>query len=70
MTRFYRVRQRPLSGCVDYLWSADGYMQPHPQEFVLSTASMALVIDLDVERADNALISPKPHRGKIEHGCE
>src|SRR5438552_10827641 len=56
MTRFYRVRQRPLSGCVDYLWSADGYMQPHLQEFVLSTASMALVIDLDVERADNALI--------------
>ena len=70
MTRFYRVHRRPLSGCVDYLWSADGYMQPHPQEFVLSTASMALVIDLDVERADNALISPKPHRGKIEHGCE
>ena len=56
MTRFYRVHRRPLSGCVDYLWSADGYMQPHPQEFVLSTASMALVIDLDVERADNALI--------------
>lgn len=56
MTRFYRVHRQPLSACVDYLWSADGYMQLHAQEFVLPTGSMALVIDLDVERADDALI--------------
>ena len=56
LTRFCRVCQRPLSDCVDYLWSVDGYMQLQAQEFVLPTGSMALVIDLDVERADNALI--------------
>jgi hypothetical protein len=42
----YRVVNAPLSAYVDYLWAADGYIQPHHQEFVLPTGSMTLVIDL------------------------
>jgi AraC-like DNA-binding protein len=52
----YRVWRKPLSAYVDYLWVAEGYVQPHAREFVLPTGSLSLVIDLDVERADAILI--------------
>ena len=52
----YRVWRKPLSAYVDYLWVAEGYVQPHAREFVLPTASLTLVIDLDVEKADAILI--------------
>ena len=52
----YRVRRKPLSAYVNYLWVAEGYVQPHAREFVLPTASLTLVIDLDVEKADAILI--------------
>jgi AraC-type DNA-binding domain-containing proteins len=52
----YHVRREPLSTYVSYLWVAEGYVQPHAREFVLPTASLTLVIDLDVERADAILI--------------
>jgi hypothetical protein len=31
---------------------AEGYVQPHPREFVLPAGSLTLVIDLDVENAE------------------
>jgi AraC-like DNA-binding protein len=52
----YRVWRKPVSAYVDYLWVAEGYVQPHAREFVLPTGSLTLVIDLDVERADAILI--------------
>lgn len=52
----YRVWRKPLSAYVDYLWVAEGYVQPHGRELVLPTASLTLVIDLDVEKADAILI--------------
>ena len=52
----YRVWRKPLSAYVDYLWVAEGYVQPHAREFVLPTASLTLVIDLAVEKADAILI--------------
>lgn len=51
MVSIHRVSRTPLSAYVDYLWLADGYSQPHAQEFVLPSASMTLVVDLDDERA-------------------
>jgi hypothetical protein len=52
----YRVWRKPLSAYVNYLWVAEDYVQPHAREFVLPTASLTLVIDLDVEKADAILI--------------
>jgi len=51
MVRIHRVSRTPLSAYVDYLWLADGYSQPHAQEFVLPSASMTLVVDLNDESA-------------------
>jgi hypothetical protein len=56
MACIYRVSKKPLAAYVDCLWLADGYMQPHAQEFVLPTGSMTLVVDLDVQKADAVLI--------------
>jgi methylphosphotriester-DNA--protein-cysteine methyltransferase len=56
MVRIHRVSRKPLSAYVDYLWLADGYMQPHSEEFVLPTGNMTLVVDLDVHKADAVLI--------------
>jgi hypothetical protein len=50
----YRVWRKPLSAYVNYLWVAEGYVQPHAREFVLPTASLTLVIDLDVEKAERS----------------
>jgi len=52
----YPVWRRPLSAYVSCLWVAEGYVQPHAREFVLPTASLTLIVDLDVERADAILI--------------
>jgi len=52
----YRVWKKPLSAYVDCFWVAEGYVQPHAREYVLPTASLTLVIDLDVEKADAILI--------------
>jgi hypothetical protein len=56
MAWIYRVSREPLSGYVDCLWTAEEYAQPHAEEFVLPTGGMALVVDLDIERADAAVI--------------
>ena len=56
MVCIHHVSRKPLSDYVDYLWAAEGYVQPHAEEFVLPTCGMALVIDLDVERPDAAVI--------------
>jgi methylphosphotriester-DNA--protein-cysteine methyltransferase len=53
----YQVLVRPLSAYVEYLWVAEGYLQPHARELVLPTASLTLVIDLDFEKRDDILIS-------------
>jgi AraC-like DNA-binding protein len=52
----YQVWRKPLSAYVDYLWMAEGYVRPHAREFVMPTASLTLVIDLDVANADAILI--------------
>ena len=56
MAYVYRVWRTPLSAYVNYLWVAEGYVQPHAHEFVLPAPSLTLVIDLDVEKADAILI--------------
>ncbi len=47
MGLLYPVRRSPLSEYVDFLWMAEGYVQPHAQERVLPTGTTELVIDLD-----------------------
>src|SRR5262249_21649244 len=47
MVCIYRMSREPLSGYVDDLWTAAGYVQPHAEEFVLPTGGMPLVIQVD-----------------------
>ena len=44
---FYRrITQGPLSGYVEAVWLAEGYVQPHARERVLPTGTMSLIVDL------------------------
>jgi len=43
----HRVTRRPLCDFVEYLWQSQNYVQPHATEWVLPTANMGLVLDLD-----------------------
>jgi AraC-like DNA-binding protein len=47
MGLIHTVMRPPLSEFVDFLWLAEGYMQPHATELVVPTGSMELVLNLD-----------------------
>jgi AraC-like DNA-binding protein len=56
MTSFIHViRRRPLSDFVDFLWLAQGYVQPHAAERILPAGRMDLVISLDATTGWRAL---------------
>jgi AraC-like DNA-binding protein len=47
MATHLRVPQPPLSEHVELIWYSESYVQPHPQERLLPTGTMTLVIFLD-----------------------
>jgi AraC-like DNA-binding protein len=47
MSTYLRIPQPPLSDYVDLIWLSEDHAQPHPQERLLPTGAMTLVIFLD-----------------------
>jgi AraC-like DNA-binding protein len=51
------VPRPPLSGAVDFLWWYEGSAGPHPEERLLPTGTMDLVISLDQDHRIGSVIS-------------
>ncbi len=47
MPVIHRITHGPLAELVEFMWLAEGYVQPHAAERVLPTGNMGLTIDLD-----------------------
>jgi AraC-like DNA-binding protein len=47
MATYLRIPRPPLSEFVELIWLSENYLQPHPQERLLPTGTMTLVIFLD-----------------------
>src|SRR6185503_9869300 len=57
MATYLHVPQPPLSDYVALVWLSEAYAQPHPQERLLPTGSMTLVICLDEDNRLGSAIS-------------
>jgi AraC-like DNA-binding protein len=57
MATYLHIPQPPLSGYVALVWLSEAYAQPHPQERLLPTGSMTLVIFLDEDNRMGSGIS-------------
>jgi AraC-like DNA-binding protein len=56
MTTHLHIPPPPLSDHVDLIWYSEGYAQPHPQERLLPTGAMTLVVFLDQDvRLDSGI---------------